>query len=312
MSFINPKIDFAFKKIFGSNESREILISFLNAMLYAGEPVIEDLEIIAPYLSAQIFGSKDTYLDVKAKINDGRIVIIEMQVLNVPAFGKRVLYNAAKTYALQLNRGDRYYRLRQVIALNITDFEMFPNQSEVISRFAFKETQRLFNYPDSEIELVFIELPKFNKELSELITLTDKWIYFIKNTSNLESVPETMGTVPEIERAFQIANDANLNQKELDELQQQEFWIQDQQGAIDLGIQQGIQQGIEQGRQQGIKQGKVGLIVRQLIRLVGEISPDIQMRIDELNLDELENLGEAMFDFTSISDLLTWLQEHSV
>lgn len=91
-------------------------------------------------------------------------------------------------------------------------------------------------------------------------------------------------------------------------MQQQEFWIQDQQGAIDLGIQQGIQQ----GRQQGIKQGKVGLIVRQLIRLVGEISPDIQMRIDELNLDELENLGEAMFDFTSISDLLTWLQEHSV
>ncbi len=61
MSFINPKIDFAFKKIFGSNESREILISFLNAMLYAGEPVIEDLEIIDPYLAGQIFGSKDTY-----------------------------------------------------------------------------------------------------------------------------------------------------------------------------------------------------------------------------------------------------------
>jgi predicted transposase/invertase (TIGR01784 family) len=86
--------------------------------------------------------------------------------------------------------------------LNITDFEMFPGQSEVISRFAFKETQRLFDYPDSEIELVFIELPKFNKELSDLVTLTDKWIYFLKNTSNLEMVPETMGTVPEIERAF--------------------------------------------------------------------------------------------------------------
>lgn len=103
MRFINPKIDFAFKKIFGSNESREILISFLNAMLYAGEQVIEDLEIIDPYLVGQIFGSKDTYLDVKARINDGRTVIIEMQVLNVPTFGKRVLYNAAKTYALQLN-----------------------------------------------------------------------------------------------------------------------------------------------------------------------------------------------------------------
>ncbi|MGB3262410.1 MAG: PD-(D/E)XK nuclease family transposase [Microcoleus sp.] len=50
MSFINPKIDFAFKKIFGSNESREILMSFLNAIFYEGEPAIEDLEIIPPYL----------------------------------------------------------------------------------------------------------------------------------------------------------------------------------------------------------------------------------------------------------------------
>lgn len=299
MRFINPKIDFAFKKIFGSNESREILISFLNAMLYAGEPVIEDLEIIDPYLAGQIFGSKDTYLDVKARINDGRTVIIEMQVLNVPAFGKRVLYNAAKTYALQLNRADRYQRLRPVIALNITDFEMFPNQSEVISRFAFKETQRLFDYPDSEIELVFIELPKFNKELDQLTTLTDKWIYFVKNTSNLENVPDTMVAVPEIEKAFQIANDTNLSQKDLDELQKQEFWIQDQQGAIDLAAQQAL------------KRGKLELILRQMTRRIGELSPDVQMEIGELNLENLDNLGDAMLDFESVSDLVTWLQQHS-
>ncbi len=300
MRFINPKIDFAFKKIFGSNESREILISFLNAMLYAGESAIEDLEIIDPYLSAQIFGSKDTYLDVKATINDGRTVIIEMQVLNVPAFGKRVLYNAAKTYALQLNRADRYQRLRPVIALNITDFEMFPNQSEVISRFAFKETQRLFNYPDSEIELVFIELPKFNKQLDQLTTLTDKWIYFVKNTSNLETVPDTMVAVPEIERAFQIANDTNLSQKDLDELQKQESWIQDQQGAIYLATQQAL------------KRGKSELILRQMTRRIGELSPDIQTQICEFNLENLDNLGDAMFDFESVSDLVTWLQEHSI
>ena len=307
MRFINPKIDFAFKKIFGSNESREILISFLNAMLYAGEPVIEDLEIIDPYLAGQIFGSKDTYLDVKARISDGRTVIIEMQVLNVPAFGKRVLYNAAKTYALQLNRADRYQRLRPVIALNITDFEMFPNQSEVISRFAFKETQRLFDYPDSEIELVFIELPKFNKELSSLITLTDKWIYFVKNTGNLEIAPDTMVVVPEIERAFQIANDTNLSQKDLDELQKQESWIQDQQGAIDLAAQQALERGMERG----MERGKSELIVRNMRRLIGEISPDIQTRICELNLENLDNLGDAMFDFESFSDLVTWLQQHS-
>jgi PD-(D/E)XK nuclease family transposase len=66
MSFINPKLYLAFTKIFGSNESREILMSFLNAILYAGESAIEDLEIIDRDLSVEIFGSKDTYLDVKA------------------------------------------------------------------------------------------------------------------------------------------------------------------------------------------------------------------------------------------------------
>ncbi|NJR25898.1 MAG: Rpn family recombination-promoting nuclease/putative transposase [Richelia sp. CSU_2_1] len=307
MGFINPKLYLAFTKIFGSKESREILMSFLNAILYAGEPMVEDLEIIDAYSAGEIFGSRDTYLDAKARIKDGRTALVEMQVLNVPKFRKRVLYNAAKTYALQLRRADRYQRLRPVIALNITDFEMFPDRSEVISRFAFKETQRLFDYPDSEIELVFIELPKFNKELSELTTLTDKWIYFVKNTSNLETVPDTMVAVPEIERAFQIANDTNLSQKDLDELQKQEFWIQDQQGAIDLAAQQALERGMERG----IERGKSELIVRHMRRLIGEISRDIQTQICELNLENLDNLGDAMFDFESVSDLVNWLQEHS-
>ncbi|HBY80809.1 MAG TPA: transposase, partial [Cyanobacteria bacterium UBA11148] len=105
MRFISPKTDFAFKRIFGSTESQDILISFLNALLYAGEPTIEDLEIIDPYSGSKVTGLKDSYLDVKAKITGNKTVIIEMQVLNVAAFDKRVLYNAAKTYATQLKSG---------------------------------------------------------------------------------------------------------------------------------------------------------------------------------------------------------------
>ncbi len=108
MKFINPKIDFAFKKIFGSSQSTEILISFLNAILYEEESIIKSLEILDPYLGPQVAGFKNSYLDVKALLNDGTFVIIEMQVLKVQAFGKRVLYNAAKTYAIQLTRGELY------------------------------------------------------------------------------------------------------------------------------------------------------------------------------------------------------------
>jgi predicted transposase/invertase (TIGR01784 family) len=83
MIFINPKTDFAFKRIFGSEQSKDILISFLNAILYGGKPIIEDLENLNPYLAPRIRGIKDTYLDVKARITGNKTAIVEMQVLNV-------------------------------------------------------------------------------------------------------------------------------------------------------------------------------------------------------------------------------------
>ncbi len=238
MIFINPKTDFAFKKIFGSEQSKDILISFLNAILYNANPTIEDLEILNPYLAPKIRGIKDTYLDVKAKITGDKTVIIEMQVLNIEGFEKRILYNAAKAYSIQLDSGEDYTLLNPVIALTITDFEMFPNLDKVISRFVLKEQDYLVDYLIYDIELVFVELPKFNKELDDLETLTDKWIYFLKSARSLQTVPETMGEVPEIHKAFEIANQANLNREELEDLQKREIFIQDQRNAVKKAVKQ--------------------------------------------------------------------------
>jgi predicted transposase/invertase (TIGR01784 family) len=243
MRFINPKTDFAFKRIFGSSESKNILKSFLNALIYEGKPVIEDLEIIDPALAAPIAGLKDTYLDVKAKINDGKTVIIEMQVLNVSAFAKRVIYNAAKTYATQLGKGEGYSKLKPVIALTITDFEMFEDDPDVVSHFVFKQTKRLFDYPDPEIELFFVELPKFNKSLEELETLTDKWIYFMKNAPSLAVIPNQMQEISELKEAFTIANEANLSPTELEDLEKREMVIEDQRNAVRKGIEEGMEAG---------------------------------------------------------------------
>ena len=180
MSFIDPKTDFAFKKIFGSANSKDILISFLNAILYEANPVIEDLEILDPYLAPKIKGVKNTYLDVKAKIGGTKTVIIEMQVLNVESFDKRILYNATKAYSVQLKSGENYDLLNPVIALTITNFEMFEHLETVISRFCIKEKNNQIDYLADQLEFVFVELPKFDKTLEELETLTDKWIYFMK------------------------------------------------------------------------------------------------------------------------------------
>jgi len=223
MIFINPKIDFAFKKIFGSEDSKDILISFLNSLIYEAQPVIYDLEILNPYLAPKIRGVKDTYLDIKAKITDSetgeqRTVIIEMQVLNIEGFEKRILYNAAKSYSVQLTTGQGYNLLNPVIALTITDFVMFADLPNVTSRFVLKEKDFLIDYPIYDIELIFVELPKFKKNLPELKTIIDKWLFFLNNARKLQNIPATMDTIPEIKKAFYIANQANLT---LDELEDQ-------------------------------------------------------------------------------------------
>lgn len=274
MRFINPKTDFAFKKIFGSSESKDILISFLNALVYNSELVIQDLEIIDPYLAPKVTGLKDTYLDVKAQLNTGEIVIIEMQVINVEAFTKRVLYNAAKTYSLQLDVGQGYRFLKPVIALTITDFIQFENTDSWISHFVFKEKNQNFNYSENELELVFVELPKFQKSLEELETLTDKWIYFMQSARILETVPETLETVPQIQRAFQIANQTNLTREELDEVEKVELFLQDQRNAISFAENEA-------------RQEKAIEIARQLLNILDD---ETISRTTGLSLAEIQNL----------------------
>ena len=278
MTFINPKTDYAFKKIFASKDSKGILISFLNATIYEGNPTIADLEIIDPNLPPKIAGLKDSSLDVKAQLADGTLVIIEMQVLNVEFFGKRVLYNAAKTYASQLQKGQGYRMLKPVIALTITDFEMFENSDRLISRFVYKETTTNIEYTDNNIELVFVELPKFTKKLSQVESLTDKWIYFMKYANTLTQVPQTMDVVPEIHQAFDIANQVNLNPDELEALERQEMFIYDQQGVIIKANREGREEGREEAMQ---------AVARQLL---DRLDDETISQTTGLSIEEIRNL----------------------
>ena len=266
MKFIDPKTDFAFKKIFGSQQSHDILISFLNGMLYDGETVIADLDILNPYQAPKIAGVKQSYLDVKARLMTGETVIIEMQVLNVEGFQKRILYNAAKAYSTQLQKGQDYPLLNPVIALTITDFEMFADLEidAVISHFVLKEKQTLVDYPIDDLELVFVELPKFQQSLANLTTLTEKWLYFLQHADNLSVVPPPMQSVAAIQQAFVMANEANLTPDELDELEHQLIFIQDQRGAITLAAKQNRAEGRAEGRVEGRAEEKRAIARRLL------------------------------------------------
>ena len=283
MIFINPKTDFAFKKIFGSEQSRGILTSFLNGILYAGDSIIQDLTILDPYQAPRILGIKSSYLDVKARLSNGNWVIIEMQVLNVEGFEKRVLYNATKTYSAQLNKGDDYEILSPVIALTITDFEMFDDIDRPISWFVLKEKESSVEYPISDLELVFVELPKFKVPLDSLETLTDKWIYFLQNAKDLSVVPDSMGSVAEIRQAFDIANQAGLTREELDLIERQLMYIQDQRGALTYATRVAREQGLEQGRQDMQRS-----IAQNLLPTLDNTAIN---QITGLTLDEIRLLG---------------------
>jgi predicted transposase/invertase (TIGR01784 family) len=215
-------------------------------------------------LAPRIRGVKATYLDIKAKITGNKTVIVEMQVLNVAGFEKRILYNAAKSYSIQLKAGEDYTLLNPVIALTIVDFPMFTELDPVISRFVLKEKDYLIDYLIYDLELVFVELPKFTKELDQLETLTDKWLYFMKNGRTLQTVPEIMSTVPEIEQAFSIANQANLSPEELEELEKQEMFIHDQRNAIVKAVSTAVSKAVND-REREIAKGLLNLLDEEAI-----------------------------------------------
>ena len=309
MKFINPKVDFAFKKIFGSEQSTDILISFLNAIVYAGQKVIQSLTIINPYNPGQIATLKETYLDVKAVLVDGSIVVIEMQVGRMTAFSKRIIYNLSKAYANQLKIAENYPKLRPAIAVTIVDFVLFKDAEEVISQFVFQEKNKKVEYPDAELQLFFVELPKFNKDLAELSSLSDKWIYFLKEAAQFEEIPASLGEVSEIESALNIANQAGMTEEELDLVDRRGMAIQDEKGRIDYAKEEGEREGERKGEEKGRLQEAIALVMRQLKKRFGEIPEVLSSKVEGLLLEDLETLTEDIFDFNSLEDLSGWLDE---
>jgi predicted transposase/invertase (TIGR01784 family) len=314
MNFINPKTDYAFKKIFGSEQSQDILISFLNAIVYKGEAIIASLEIIDPYAPGRIAGLKTSYFDVKARLNNGENVLIEMQAFNVPAFSSRLVYNTAKMYANQLKLGEAYPDLRAAIGVAVTNFVMFDGMEKVISQFILAEEELQIKYPKCPLKLVCVELPKFAKNLEELTTITDKWLYFLQKAPDLEMIPTTMAIVPEIEKAFTIANRVNLSKEESDDLEKREQFDREQKGAIQLGIEEGIAAKTAEIRAESIKfgekQGQINLIKQLLQGRFGELNPTIENSLVQLSSDDLSSLAATLFNLSSLTDLANWLENH--
>ena len=275
MQFLDVKTDFAFKKVFGSEQSKEILIDFLNSIIDFKDENIVDLTIVDPYEIPLIKGMKDSYVDVKAILSNQTKVIIEMQVLNFEGFEKRVLYNAAKLYSTQLKKGQKYETLEPIIALTITDFVMFKEFKKVISFWDLREKEKFIEY-SNDIELVFVELPKFNKTENELKTITDKWIYFIKNAGDLDYIPKTF-VESELLEAFDIANTSSLNEEELELQFKRKDFIHIQKSSLEKAKKDGRKEGRKEEKYEIVKQMiDDKLPIEKIIKYTGLSEEEIQ------------------------------------
>ena len=162
MKFVDVKNDVAFRKIFGNENRKEVLISFLNAVLFSEtDRKIVDVEILTPYQLPELKGGKVTIVDVKARDQSSKNYIVEMQIAEVDGFDKRVLYYASKSYSSQIERGDLYEKLNPIFFIGILDFEVTQN-TDYISRHKIIDLATGENFV-KDIEFNFIELPKFRK-----------------------------------------------------------------------------------------------------------------------------------------------------
>ena len=250
MKFADPKNDLAFKKIFGDENKKEILISFLNAILdFKDEKTIVDITLVNPYQVPKIEEMKETILDIKAINQKNEKFIIEMQKKDLGDFAKRSLYYTSKAYVAQLDKGKNYSLLNKVYFIGILNFTMFDNENYISRHLILNQETAQQDIED--FEFAFLELSKFDKKLHELETILDKWIYFLKNGSSLTMIPQEFENVKELKEAFEVATQVTWNKQELDVYDYIGLKEYDDINALQTAEKKGLKKGLEQGLEQG-------------------------------------------------------------
>lgn len=302
MQFANPQNDIAFKKIFGSEKHKNILIGFLNTVLdLQNDNIIESIEYLNTFQLPDVIWHKYSLLDIQATDQAGRRFIVEMQVENAPYIEKRFLYYAARVYTSQIKRGDSYKKLQPTIFIAILNFVLIPeSEDDTAKRKAPYLSQHIILDIETKKNVIkdlafyFIELPKFHKQADQLENLLDQWIYFLKYASDLEVIPDHVTDAP-LKDAYESAERFHWSDAE---------WNIYDYNAMKQGDEEGR---LEKARAKGeLAQGQK-LVTRLLKRRLGFFPPSVSEQIEQLTLAQLEALGDALLDFQKISDLEQWL-----
>jgi predicted transposase/invertase (TIGR01784 family) len=228
---LNPRIDIAFKKIFGSEDNKDLLISFINSVVSFDDQVV-DIEVLNPFVAENYINDKFSILDIKAKDSQGKLFDIEVQICKESDYEKRSLYYWSKLYSEQQ---------RKTIAIHVLNFTYFPHLENYRNKFIITEEtsqKRFFN----DFTIYTVELSKFERKnksedltslLPKIKTGLDRWAAFLTKAAILDrkKLPKELAGTP-IEKALTVLTTFSLAGTDRDLYEDHLKWLRMEASAI--------------------------------------------------------------------------------
>ncbi len=265
-TFINPYTDFGFKKLFGEEGSKDLLIDFLNQLLPTDLHIV-DLEFRNTEMPPEIAVFRKAIFDLHCENERKDKFVVEMQKSRLEYFKDRVIWyttfpirdQAPKGKVLKIVEGGEKqvnwdFELKPIYFVGILDFEFDKRyeNDEYVVEVEFKDQK---NQPFYEkLKYFFVVMPRFNKKEDQLVTHKDKWLYFLKNLPSFEEIPAILNE-PIFQKGFALAKLANYNAVQLAEYEQSYNDYLSFIGSLDYSFKEGKVEGIAEGMERGMEKG---------------------------------------------------------
>ncbi|NJO00590.1 MAG: PD-(D/E)XK nuclease family transposase [Bacteroidia bacterium] len=270
--YINPYTDFGFKKLFGEEANKDLLIDFLNQLLPAHHQ-IASLNFRNPENLADLSAERKAIFDIHCEALSGERFIVEMQKAKVKYFKDRTLFYVTFPIRDQAQKGDWNFKLEAIYFVAILDFEY----DEAEERRKFRRDVALKDQDGDlffeKLHFKFLQMPLFNKKENELETKFDKWCYFLKNLENFDHIPSILHE-PIFQKAFGTAELASLSAEQRDRYEQSLIQYRDLKSALETAVEDRLIEnainGILKGYNNEIIADLTGLSVEQIEKLRAE------------------------------------------
>ena len=293
METFNRLNDLYFKKLLGDKKRKNLTLSFLNGVLNKDdENYFTDISFLDKDNEPLTLDGKLSKLDIRADLNDGTQVDIEVQVCPFKFMAERSLYYWSKMYSEQLEKGAEYKKLKKAIAINLLAFDYLEDEQDwhnIYNLLNEKSHKKLTDH----IEIHFLELPKFTLKDMRKIRASEAWIAYFSGKYSKKELEEIAMKTPAIKEAVEFENTFLQDKIERRAYEQREKAIRDYYSYMSAFKEEGLQQGLEQGLQQGMQKGLYQQAIQTAKNMLKD-KVDIKLisKYTNLSVEEIKKINE--------------------